>query len=457
MLELDWGRYVNDLLPLPYTEEALGHVAARVSEVQEILGRRILVENVSSYLEYLESSIPEWEFLREVAQRSGCGILLDVNNIYVSARNHGFDPRQYLLSIPGGLLRLWLAHGFWISGVLKVAQWDTALTLATYLGVAIEIACPILLILGLATRLAAIPFLLLSLVIQFEYKLLNEHVYWVVLFGWYALMGAGPLSLDRMLAAGFADSAVPFARALSRGVAVFRRWVGPLYQLALRAWLAVILATPSLPVLSAVALFGYRHPVTLLPPGSPAYLGVVLGVLGLILVPGLGTRLFAAVAVLILFSQTGSQNLDELTRIDYLYCMLLLGLVMLQGAGPLSLNHGLAQALRRRFPQLQGKPAAPLDRLPQVIIVGAGFGVCARPRACAMRPAGSRSWMRTITICFSRCCIRWLPPAFPRRCRGAHPRIVSRPVQCAGTAREGHRSGPRDPGRGPRRRPATFL
>ena len=98
------GRYLNDLVPLPYTEEVLGHVAARVSEVQEILGRRILVENVSSYLEYLESSIPEWEFLREVAQRAGCGLLLDVNNIYVSARNHGFDPRQYLRSVPGGLV-----------------------------------------------------------------------------------------------------------------------------------------------------------------------------------------------------------------------------------------------------------------------------------------------------------------------------------------------------------------
>ncbi len=109
------GRYLNDLVPLPYTEEALGHAAARVSEVQEILGRRILVENVSSYLEYLESSIPEWEFLREVAQRAGCGILLDVNNIYVSARNHGFDPRQYLRSIPGGLVEEIHLAGFTVN------------------------------------------------------------------------------------------------------------------------------------------------------------------------------------------------------------------------------------------------------------------------------------------------------------------------------------------------------
>jgi uncharacterized protein len=94
------GRYLNDLLPLPYTEEALAHFCRRVEEVQEFLGRRILVENPSSYLEYRESAIPEWEFLREVAEVTGCGILLDVNNVYVSASNHGFDARRYIDSMP---------------------------------------------------------------------------------------------------------------------------------------------------------------------------------------------------------------------------------------------------------------------------------------------------------------------------------------------------------------------
>jgi Uncharacterized protein conserved in bacteria len=98
------GRYLNDLAPLSYTEEALNHVADCVSSVQDYLGRRILIENISSYLEYVESSIPEWEFLKEVAQRAGCGILLDVNNVYVSARNHGFDPGHYLRCIPGDLV-----------------------------------------------------------------------------------------------------------------------------------------------------------------------------------------------------------------------------------------------------------------------------------------------------------------------------------------------------------------
>src|SRR5271170_5370311 len=94
------GRNVHDLLPLPYIEEALATVVARVGEVQEALGRQILLENVSSYLTYRASEMSEWEFLREVAQRADCGILLDINNIYVSSVNHGFDPLQYLQAIP---------------------------------------------------------------------------------------------------------------------------------------------------------------------------------------------------------------------------------------------------------------------------------------------------------------------------------------------------------------------
>lgn len=94
------GRHVNDLLPLPYTEEALAVVCAHVHEAQAFLGRQILLENVSSYLQYAHSTIDEWEFLAEVTARSGCGILLDVNNIYVSACNHGFDARRYLRAIP---------------------------------------------------------------------------------------------------------------------------------------------------------------------------------------------------------------------------------------------------------------------------------------------------------------------------------------------------------------------
>jgi uncharacterized protein (UPF0276 family) len=93
------GRHSNDLLPLPYSEEALQVVVSRIDAVQERLGRRILVENVSSYLRMPEASMPEWEFLAQCAKRSGCGVLLDVNNIYVSAMNHGFDALDYLDAI----------------------------------------------------------------------------------------------------------------------------------------------------------------------------------------------------------------------------------------------------------------------------------------------------------------------------------------------------------------------
>jgi len=99
------GRYLNDLLPLPYTGETLRHVSARVAEVQEYLGRELLIENPSSYLEYRHSDIAEAQFLADLSERSGCGILLDVNNVYVSAANHGFDAHTYLRTIPAGRVR----------------------------------------------------------------------------------------------------------------------------------------------------------------------------------------------------------------------------------------------------------------------------------------------------------------------------------------------------------------
>jgi uncharacterized protein (UPF0276 family) len=96
---------MHDLLPLPYTGEALAHVAGRIGQVQDALQRRILIENVSSYIGFRDSEMPEWEFLAEVARRADCLILLDVNNIYVSAFNHEFDPRAYLAGVPAERVR----------------------------------------------------------------------------------------------------------------------------------------------------------------------------------------------------------------------------------------------------------------------------------------------------------------------------------------------------------------
>jgi hypothetical protein len=94
------GHNTHDLLPLPYTAEALRHVAARVRDVQDFLGRRILLENVSSYVAFRDSALTEWDFLRELAREADCLLLLDVNNVYVSSVNHEFDPKEYLRAIP---------------------------------------------------------------------------------------------------------------------------------------------------------------------------------------------------------------------------------------------------------------------------------------------------------------------------------------------------------------------
>ena len=94
------GINLHDLMPLPYTEEAVKHVADRISQVQDYMGRQMLLENVSSYVSYSESQMSEWEFLRAVVERADCLILLDINNIYVSAYNHNFDAYDYLQAMP---------------------------------------------------------------------------------------------------------------------------------------------------------------------------------------------------------------------------------------------------------------------------------------------------------------------------------------------------------------------
>jgi len=99
------GMNMHDLLPLPYTEEALDHVAERVKRVQDRLGRRLVLENVSSYVTYAASELGEWEFIAELSRRADCDILLDVNNVFVSAFNHEFDPLAFLRGMPADRVR----------------------------------------------------------------------------------------------------------------------------------------------------------------------------------------------------------------------------------------------------------------------------------------------------------------------------------------------------------------
>ena len=110
------GRHLNDLLPLPFTDEALALCCDRIDAAQAALGRVLLVENVSAYLRFASDAMAEWEFVAAVARRTGCKLLFDVNNVYVNAINHGFDPRVYLAAIPGEAVAEIHLAGFDASG-----------------------------------------------------------------------------------------------------------------------------------------------------------------------------------------------------------------------------------------------------------------------------------------------------------------------------------------------------
>ncbi len=112
------GRFFNDLLPLPYTEESLDHVCARIDEVQSLLKRPLLIENITRYLTWRDSTIPEGEFMAEVARRTGCGILLDINNVYVNAVNFHQDPLDVLKGIPAEAV--WEIH---LAGFDRFGTW----------------------------------------------------------------------------------------------------------------------------------------------------------------------------------------------------------------------------------------------------------------------------------------------------------------------------------------------
>jgi hypothetical protein len=110
------GRHLNDLLPLPFSDEALALVCERIDAVQSALSRPLLVENVSAYLRFDSDAMAEWDFVAAVAQRTGCKLLFDVNNVYVNAVNHGFDPHTYLAAIPGSAVAEIHLAGFDASG-----------------------------------------------------------------------------------------------------------------------------------------------------------------------------------------------------------------------------------------------------------------------------------------------------------------------------------------------------
>ncbi len=122
----------HDLLPLPYTDETIDHVVNRIKAVQDFLGRQILIENLSSYLTYKDSVYDEWTFLNTIAEQADCLVLLDINNIYVSARNHGFDPMDYLKGINKNRVRQFHLAGHTDNGDHVIDTHDHAICAAVW-------------------------------------------------------------------------------------------------------------------------------------------------------------------------------------------------------------------------------------------------------------------------------------------------------------------------------------
>jgi putative oxidoreductase len=285
------------------------------------------------------------------------------------------------------LLRLWFGQMFLVSGLLKVADWDRARLLsaneypvawmdsvtAAYLGAGIELIGAVLLMLGLATRAAAVALGVLALVVQLNYRALDAHLFWMAFFGWYALRGAGPLSLDHLLARGLVESPLPFAKSIIHALTWMREHLFPVYQFLLRAWLGITL----LATVSAVDPESARAlPIAT----APFWLFAAQLVLGVLLVLGVGTRLISFAAALAfaatgMFATSGQGSAYWFAAFASLACF---------GAGRWSIDALLAALFKRLWPD--DAMARAQGHLPRVVIVGAGFGGLACAHALRHAP-----------------------------------------------------------------------
>ena len=281
------------------------------------------------------------------------------------------------------LIRLALAEIFFVSGVLKLTNWNTALDLArneypvsfmapvtaAYVGVGIEVGGAVLLALGFMTRYAAVPMLILSLVIQFAYKPFDSQLFWAALFGWYAIQGAGALSVDSLLRRGLADSALPLIPRILKISEGVRVHVAPVYVSLLRIWLAAALLVAAahvmLPASGAFATLGSWLPLEVAArvPASIALTG------GVLLLLGLGTRYLAVAMTLGVLANA----MVDPRETDAVYLLMTFSVIFVFGGGRLSLDRLTAAFLGRRFPQLDARDPRSLAGLPRVVIVGAGF------------------------------------------------------------------------------------
>src|SRR6516165_2214734 len=293
-------------------------------------------------------------------------------------------------------IRLWLAEIFWASGMVELQNWTGTLLLsihqypvswldpitATRSVAAIELIGPPLLVVGLATRFAALPMLILSLVIQFPDQVSDQHLFWAVLFAWFVVKGAGPISLDALIGRGIAATALPLAGPITRFLDFLSRWGDPAIKLLLRCWIAALFFRSGVMKIShfdmTQMLFHARAGQLLLPPALAVRFSILIELASLIfLILGAATR---TVAVL-LIGLTVIVDPTFQHRIDIAYYWMVLGLIALHGPGALSIDSVVARVLLRWFPKLEAIRNTSYEGLSRVVIVGGGFGGVAAAKA----------------------------------------------------------------------------
>jgi NADH dehydrogenase/putative oxidoreductase len=280
------------------------------------------------------------------------------------------------------LMRWWLAKIFFFRGLVGVVDFQGALeaarfeypghfmssVAATYAGTWIELLAGVLLAVGFMTRYAALALLLISIGIQFAYQPFDSQLFWISLFTWFAIYGAGPISLDNLLRRGLSDSALLLIPRIIRWSSVIRTRVAPVYLASLRIWLgcALLVAAHAAADNGAAAELAPWLPldVAMRVPHWFALAGALL------LVVGLGTRYVAVGAMLALFADS---MVDPRTT-DAVYLLMVLAILTIHGAGALSLDRLTAWLVGKVLPVRDSRDPRTLRGLPRVVIVGVGFG-----------------------------------------------------------------------------------
>lgn len=279
-------------------------------------------------------------------------------------------------------IRLWIAKLFFVFGILQLMHWPTTIdwagyqnpipflapTVAAYLSTALELICAALLAVGLMTRYAALPLLMLSLVTQLRYEPFDTQLFWTTLFAWFAIYGAGPISMDHLLRRGLSDSAIPFVTRIIGFSKRLRLYGTPVYASLLRMWLgaALILAALAGADRFEAGYFGRWLPldVAMRLPLSGAWVG------GVLLLLGAGTRYIAALLLVSLFAY----SIVDPRITDEIYLLMLLTIFSVYGGGLISIDRVIGILRDRLFAESTVRGPQLLTGLPRVVILGAGFG-----------------------------------------------------------------------------------